>query len=425
MRNADVPLTEWQQRQWAALLADETPEWRDKRHLAEDLNTTEDVLERFIDDILDAYNANDSVAKLRVCLLAEAVAAHPNTPPNLLRYLLNLPAPWALFCPRGFCRNPIATQLFAETPDFWETLVRMEETSGEAVLREASLPASVAAELGKSRDPAVSEAAFHHLSLAGEIADKAEGIHALSAFWKKFCLTQSCLSFGEGGRSCGQAWHAEMVELGFAPSWAMGETMPLSPKRPPPAKAYRSWRTGIEKRTIRERFLLVISPETSSEILIALARESSDTASPYVRRLICRHLNAPLDIATHARHGFVATATKKLVLLTRFHYFRDETLNDTHAFNRTDFVEFVANLHRSLNLSTLYDMGQSAVTMERLSAALEMPPSTEPFPDDSWNRSPLLLLRHLACDGNRFVRWVAQTRLADPAFVFTWDDSDN
>ena len=422
MRNADSPLTGWQERQWAALLAAETPEWWDKRYLAQDSNTTADVLERFIDDIYNAYGDNDRVAKVQICLLAEEVAAHPNIPPNRLRLLLNLPAPFAYFCPRGFCRNPIAAHLFTETPDFWETLVRLERTSGEAVVREASLPAVVAAELTKSKEPDVSDAARLHRSLAGEIATKAEGIAAITSFWKEFCRTQSRLTSGESERSVGQVWHAEMVEIALAPPWALGETMPISPRLPPSSGAYREWRQGIGRRSIRERLLLASSPKTSSEVLVSLAKESGDAVSPYVRRLVCRHLNAPLDIVTHARHGFVATAAK---LLTRFYYFQDATLNDKHLFNRTDFVKFVANLHRSLNLSTLYDMGQSAVTMERLSATLAMPLGTSPFPDDPWNRSPLLLLQHLSHDGNRLVRWAAQTRLADPAFAFTWDDSDN
>ena len=68
--------------------------------------------------------------------------------------------------------------------------------------------------------------------------------------------------------------------------------------------------------------------------------------------------------------------------------------------------------------------GQSPFWIERAEAALKLSPATGSIYNDPRKRSPLMLLQHLAYDGNRLVRWAAQTRLADPNFKFTWQDDE-
>lgn len=62
---------------------------------------------------------------------------------------------------------------------------------------------------------------------------------------------------------------------------------------------------------------------------------------------------------------------------------------------------------------------------DRLEAALYTEPINTVLPGrNRFGFTGLDVLNHLAHDGNRFVRWAAQTRLADPTFAFTWTDED-
>ena len=92
------------------------------------------------------------------------------------------------------------------------------------------------------------------------------------------------------------------------------------------------------------------------------------------------------------------------------------------------YVEHEFGLKNS-DIDALVNRGVSLCWERRLYAALHLPLTGEPFlqiPDydriylKQWNRSPLDLLQYLARDGNRLVRWAAQTRLDDPDFVFSW-----
>lgn len=84
-------LTVWEAKERAGLLALETEKWREKRLLAEDPDTTADVLHQMGRDIAEVSKI--SIGKReewkKGFLLCEAVAAHPNTPPGLLLELFN------------------------------------------------------------------------------------------------------------------------------------------------------------------------------------------------------------------------------------------------------------------------------------------------------------------------------------------------
>lgn len=94
-------------------------------------------------------------------LLGEALAAHPNTPPDVLVRL-------AAHHPEAFCRNPVAALLPLEDPaafDEWE----LKEAVG--LLRRHDAPASLLGLFAaRSPDAAVREEASLHVTHAGEVA---------------------------------------------------------------------------------------------------------------------------------------------------------------------------------------------------------------------------------------------------------------
>ncbi len=430
-------LTTWEQKERDGLLALETDEWRQKRHIAEDPNTTADILAELSDSVHKAYHTVDSEGYAvrgvshSACLLAEAIAAHPNVPPQRLLSLLLLPAPFALFCPRGLCRNPIAPVLQLETPDFWGRLTHIERSCSEAVLREATVPLSANIAMSQSGVQSVVQSALLHVNSAGELTTPAEGTVALTQFWQAFCVEESRVPRLDTKRFEGWEWYTEIVEYSLAPRWALGEGVPMPRNWPKTPLSWDRSRFPPHKQARAERIERAWSPETQPDVLIQLAREPESKGSAFVRRLVCRHPNAPPEIQAHARYGFLASVEHG-VFFDHFDYPRSAAYPNGLPYNRTAFVALVANLHGAFRLSTLCEKGQSSEWMERLNTALALTLSDAPFagederglPIELWNRSPLDLLQHLACDGNRFVRWAAQTRLADPDFVFTWYEGE-
>ncbi len=304
-----VPLTVWEAKERAGLLAIENDEWRQKRLIAEDPNTTADVLKRiseetiaFCETAVTNYmvqmgcltgssprrlvRQQSQPATYVHSLLLQALAAHPNMPPeailHLMRFVRKLSplsgrnAPLPSVCPGGLCGNPVSPLIVLEAPDFWH---RLDIEICQLLLCQESLPAQVAATFSHHAASFVVEAARLHISVAGKIQTQNEGQAALGQFWETSRSKQS-----------------------------------MSIKR------------------LRER-------SKSAEILV-------------VPTWILR------------------------------------------------------------------------AWMERLKVAVALPLSDKPFPDDLWSRSPLELMHHLARDGNRLVRWAAQTRLADPDFTFTWHDEE-
>ncbi len=170
-------LTVWEAKERASLLALETDEWREKRRTAEDPNTTADVLDLLCsaaedfahENLLSEYYYNE------VCLVTNAVLAHPNTPP---RSILSIFSEIFLDSNRAFCNNPMTPFLVLEIPDFW---VRLDLDVAENLLREEGLP-PVAVSVFSGSSEAVSKSARLHIATAGEIQSQYEGIKALLAY---------------------------------------------------------------------------------------------------------------------------------------------------------------------------------------------------------------------------------------------------
>ena len=127
-------------------------------------------------------------------------------------------------------------------------------------------------------------------------------------------------------------------------------------------------------------------------------------------------------------NSFVAVAATFHIALSGEVKSHEDGLSAVRASGFLYYVEHEFGLKNS-DIDGLVDRGVSLCWERRLYAALHLPLISEPFlqiPDydriylKQWNRSPLDLLQYLARDGNRLVRWAAQTRLDDPDFVFTW-----
>ena len=323
-----MPLTQWEQKERDGLLALETTEWRQKRAVASDPNTTGDVLARLSFDVDYAWYAGGNDDHPNLCLLAEAIVAHPNAPPETLAKLLNYNRPLGV---SALCRNPIAAILGLETPDFWG---RVQDTPALHLLSQEAVPRPVAAALKQAAEETVSQTARLHIALAGEIQTQSEGINALTTFLPTWSAEQSRLSRWREGKV---EWHRLVTHLKFVSG---------SKEIAPPIVAMR---LNAQKKTVFAVF--------SSHY------HTPNSLSPEI------YLDEPSWQAASQRW---------------------------------------------------IQAGQSWEWVNRLNAALGLPAADDSFPSDDLHRTPRMLLEHLSRDGNRFVRWAAQTRLADPNFTFTW-----
>ena len=339
-------LSEWDTREYEELLTRETPEWREKRRIAEDPNTTADELshleeatEAFIESHTEVIVAKANVPKIH--LLLHALAAHPNIRPETLQKVLEFVAlpeavedGFALIAP-AVCRNPLTPLLMLETPDFW---LDADCEACQSLLARGDLPPPVAAALTRYEAHEIAPTARLHVSQADFPRTPLDGARELTQFWRAFCQRESGFII----TAKMQQEHVKMVQWGYAPAWAAGKT-PVTV----PANRLHAVR-GIMTRLMARRL-----SETSYSRLVHFAFR----------------LQMPLD-----------------------------------------------------GLSDVYKWGVSHNWTWRLAAALRLPLADTPFLKDPCSRSPRLLLQHLAGDGNRFVRWAAQTRLVDPEYVFKWQD---
>ena len=332
-------LTAWEQKERDGLLALETAEWREKRAVASDPNTTNAALVGLVAHCEKALNDMDSDIGSLV-LLVESLAANPNLSPNGLLKLFHCTTDaWVLTqCVQGFRRNPIAPLLILEMPDFWQRVPDSWQRNGlcRVLLREETLFKQAVVSLMQCDQASVAKTAALHVSVAGELSAPAEGRTALSRYWRTVRDEEKTI-YSKG------TWKEKMA-------WAQAR-----------------WKKGRSRPKFARRAVLALEVE-----------EFFGLRSPYVQ------------FASAARRGFR---------------------------NRRGLLGWARY--------SVYDKGTLPDWTERLGVVFCLSLSEEPFPGVylHWNRSPLDLLHHLSHDGNRFVRWAAQTRLADPDFVFTWDEA--
>ena len=348
-------MTKWQRSRYDRILAEETPEWREKRRVAEDPDATSDVLVRIADEALERTNAKyqPNPQSWRTC---DALAAHPNLP---LVWLVNVVNEISFFSIEGFSRNPLLPLLCLEMPDFWDKL--WDETCG-TLLAYDTLPLPIVQGLARHSNPAVAQITSLHILMEGEIKTSQEGNAALNDFWRTYCRNPPTPK-GQWVRFPAFEWHAECVRLGLAPSWAAPE--PCSNRRLTNAVLWNEIRGWSHLKILR--------------------RMTRPSPAQYIEQAF---------LIEAGRAGF-------------------EQVNE--------FIEFVAAKNGTFWGWHFLDSKGGGTWFHRLNAALCVPVSDAPLLYDR-AASQRDLLEQLARDGNRLVRWAAQTRLDDPDFVFTWDN---
>lgn len=485
MQSETVDLTIWEAKERAGLLALETVEWREKRLIAQDPNTTADVLKSFTDFLLDELEqwypgqpmnrAPDVQANM--LLLGEAIFAHPNTPPQdwgwLLSKMLARELGEQALITKAICRNPILSFVYLEMPDFWLSFC---DDGCKALLREETLPTLAVRSMIRQEDLSVAEAVRLHISQSSLPRTPQEGCKALTAFWKGYCIRQRKDPDHRFHWGYGEDWHAEMVEVGLAPAWMTPFYDNVPPKASEASELGRRSAEHIRQRLASySDYAPLLRPDTSPDELMQIARtqivrdyddvpltllqhpritvdilrymaglpllkdvrmqlavhpltpadvlkrlvdaplrddwtakdarnEALRNENTTIRRLACRHPNAPSDLTLDACRAFI------------------KATSPPHPFMELPLVDFVTALRGIPPDEIRVDTIEATDWAFPLISALHLPLTDTPF--DEWGRSPLDRMRYLSHHGNYFVRWTAQTRLAEPDFVFRWADEE-
>ncbi len=165
--------------------------------------------------------------------------------------------------------------------------------------------------------------------------------------------------------------------------------------------------------------LIAIHPNVSVELLTKFI-QFPDVA---LRHLARGHKNAPANARDLSRQAILDWWGKNIW---------DKHIWYGEHYRWLPFEMFVAGLHGRLTRDRLHTCGTSWVWYDRLTAALSLPIEPLEFPNEEDNMfeypdeaikagcTTRDLLEHLARDGNRLVRWAAQTRLQNPDYVFRW-----
>lgn len=149
-----------------------------------------------------------------------AVAAHPNTPLDLLLHLAGA-------FPAAFCANPVLPLLLLEQPDL---PARMEADTLRRLLCYAGVPRSILRWIAAHAAPPEAEAARLHIVLAGEVGPDWPA-HARAALWKVAPPSYSDLLLELLGLGATPAWLLEMLAaIGDAEVRAAVARSPYTPR---------------------------------------------------------------------------------------------------------------------------------------------------------------------------------------------------
>ena len=478
-------MTKWEKREYARLLATETPEWREKRRVAEDPNTTSEMLAQLAGEAANERQSHEASyqAGTPSSLLACALAAHPNTPPFVFAGMLT----YSPLVVRALCGNPVVPLLFLETPDFAKHL----RSPGRryCLLQSENAPPVLARAIANLPYPSpetnsgIAEELWEanlHIAVAGKVQSHREWEMQFKEYWR--VLFSRCISVEKSAEETKhdyEYWsrrsdahlYSDLYETGLIPAWVGNEPLGVTFSKQeelliPEAQQWLRFEAApnsTEERTLWAKIapdftddfnlaaflradatekqlttladkeplekggnlrgiiashpnttprvmarllqtkswgfdlrLLVQRPDVTFEIIAELTQCSDAEA----RRLARRHPDAPKDACSRSR----------IAALTPL---------DTQIYGPV-FRGFLVILYGGLDLKTLEDYATGFISFMRLSAALALPARPVPLPgNDAADLTTRDLLDHLAHDGNRLVRYAAQTRLADPDFVFT------
>ena len=437
---------------------------------AEDPNTTASRLESLHESVRSHYLAYESTKteQARGFAVMEAIASHPNTP---LRVLTELIVHYA----RAFCRNPVSPLLLLEQPNFAADL---PENAQLALLMEPNAPPNMVRSLAQSAaaSETVREAARLHVCFSGEAAS-GEWEAFMSAYWAHCCacaeknerhvhidLAEIGLVplWAKGPEPVPGPVFPDLKAHGILDGWFGCDFAPHTTQearflrymgpiadQEMLARALRPAATPIDML----RFLktpensgdnnvvhaaLLRHPAADGKVIAQIANKNFDAPNPETLEWILRHPktpahvlrwflqngspswrrrarahpNAPLDAAAISRRAVLSGSAYKIgyegtgTVPGEFRLFVECLYAETKRFFPPHFRPHWAD---------------APLWQTRLSAAfLVCPSGVQTLWRDVQKRTERDLLIQLSGDANRIVRAVAQTRLADPDYVFTW-----
>ncbi len=426
--------------------------------IAADPNTPGSVLETVAREALLNFDARHNGA-VDACFSAlEAAAAHPNTPPVILTELIKRSP---ILC-RAVCRNPVTPFLLLEQPSF---LADLPEVLQFALLREADIPESfaqmLAAEKGAAQTTAVRNAARLHIQSPGSAKVARNWKNELRDYWKNECA--------ETRNPIARHWHADLVDVGLAPSWANGRSgLPESvhPIRFASFPVIDEWLRFKHAEGSPQRAAMMKRLAPKAENRETLAWNLREDATPadlraalnapggepnWIRETVLRHpsVTAALiaqiiksgNVEARVVAGLPQTPPRMLIellqnpdpFLRRLARKHPNAPPSARKLGRrvalecasrlteapSPFVSFVVALYASQPSGDRVAKAEHALWTQRLEAVFLTPNSGDFLSDDRIGHTGRALLQHLSHDGNVFVHAAAHAKLADPDYKFT------
>jgi hypothetical protein len=357
-------------------------------------------------------------------VLQAALAANPNTPADLLIYLMSIvPAQVIL-------TNPVLPLLPLEIPDLAH---KIADRAAAALLRQAAAPPGIVALLTASRDRTTADAARLHVSLAAEAAPD-EWESEVRAYWRNEVQSADYRA---------RQAHLEMVELGVAPAWIAGPPPWPGPGVPeaPERLLKRALNSGDTGRIGRVKAALGACPNPDKLATHAVrAREPDVTLAlllnPAVPEAVkermvlyseahqvaaASDLEAPaerlLRIAGETRHPWVRRIVGKHPTFRRNPELQDSLRAHWHRAALSEYrwncpaplATFIALMLPDTAANQREKAASATEWWRGLAVALTLDPH---------QRQERHWLNILARDGNRLIRAAARARLADPTRPF-------
>ena len=448
-------------------------DWQQEKSAVSDLETSADELNRIVRALLPNAGrlparfaalqkrpSADHLSGGAVCVL-EAIAAHPNAPPELLLEILETAPPAA----RAFCQNPITSLLLLELPYF---PLKLSRDGRLALLREETAPPAFVSMIAGEPAPE-----FAYEAAQAETVRVAARLHVCfdsnqTADWQtnvREYWQQECVRANQAEAE----WYADLAEIGLAPSWtALNAAAPTSKRTDypflnewfryaPPTTANTLHEAALlqqigpsvsDKRLLSRALgangsandLILLAnvvpdkrglvlqaifqhPRTNADVLRALGARNYlveqlllhpemdagylrelllNHSTPNVRRLARRHKNAPSEAVEISRRSY-----------------EDRARNGNETYY-PPFASFVTSLYFG-NLyprNALIKKVESLQWTERMEAVFIAAQNPDALRGDYAGRTCADLLTHLSRDGNRLVRAAARAYLSDPHLVF-------
>ena len=266
-------------------------------------------------------------------------------------------------------------------------------------------------------------------------------------------------------------WYADMVEVGLAPAWAMGDGPPDLTMLPPQSfPLLDEWFRFDHAPDSPEEMALLqqigrkgddlsllargLRANATTEDLLELARTygmwggvaRAIQRHPAVDRAVLQELSSPAGY--YAQHFLLEQPRLPTRLLVRLLCSDNadvrrqarrhpDTPADAREITRRALLRplreqgsggppyfgfFIACLHTAPEQNDYLLQYTNRDWTARLGVALLTDEESMPTPDAPAGHLGTPILRLLAADENPLVRAAAQTRLDDPGFVFTWED---